>query len=349
MTIIYFILILGTIVCIHEFGHFIFAKKAGIYVYEFSIGMGPRLFKWKRKNDETEYSIRLLPIGGYVQMAGEDLEADEKTKIPKEKQMQNKKWHQRFLTIIAGVLFNFLLAIVLLFIIGLVNGAPSSVPKIEEVSTDSPAYKAGLEKDDIIVKVGDKKIHNSDMLMLELQVLNGKETTFEVKKSDGSKKTVKIKPKKVTVDKQEGYQFGFSLTSETKKGVLAAIQYAFTKTFSLVEQMIYIIGYLIVGKLSLSSLSGPVGIFQIVGETAKTGFLNIIYLIAFMSINVGFINILPFPAFDGGRLLFLIIEKIKGSPVDPKIENTIHSIGFLLLMILMIVITYNDITRIFIK
>ena len=158
---------------------------------------------------------------------------------------------------------------------------------------------------------------------------------------------ITITPKKVIVDGNEAYQYGFALNNEKESGIFAALQYAFGKTLSVVEQMIYIIGYLFMGKLSLNSLAGPVGIFQVVGETAKAGFLNIIYLIAFMSINVGFINLLPIPAFDGGRLLFLVIEKIKGSAVNPKIENMIHGIGFALLMILMIVITYNDILRIF--
>lgn len=347
MTIIYFILILGIIVCIHEFGHFLFAKKAGIYVYEFSIGMGPRLWKWKRKNDETVYSIRLLPIGGFVQMAGEDLAADEKSEIPKEKQMQNKKWHQRFLTIIAGVLFNFILAIVLLFIIALVNGAPYLGTRVGQVSKDSPAAIAGLEAGDAIIKVGNKKVNNSDMLMLEIQVQDGKETNMVVKKENGTTKTITIQPKKISINGSEGYQYGFSLQSKNKNGILSAIKYSFEKTISLVEQMGAIIGYLFTGKLKLSSLAGPVGIFQVVGETAKTGLLNIIFLIAFMSINVGFINLLPIPAFDGGRLLFLIIEKIKRSPVSPKVENAIHGLGFILLMVLMVVITYHDILRLF--
>lgn len=347
MTIIYFILILGIIVCIHEFGHFLFAKKAGIYVYEFSIGMGPRVFKWKRKNDETEYSIRLLPIGGYVQMAGEDLETDQKSEIPKEKQMQNKKWYQRFLTIIAGVMFNFILAIILLFVIALIHGAPSLGTKIGEVSKDSPAFLAGLEAEDTIIKVGNKKVHNSDMLMLELQVNGSDKTIFEIETKNGTKKTITIEPKKVINNGVEGYQYGFSLNNEVKHGIIPGIQYAFGKTASIVEQMVFIVGYLCTGKLELNSLAGPVGIFQVVGETAKTGILNIIYLIAFMSINVGFINLLPIPAFDGGRLLFLIIEKIKRSPVDPKVENMIHGVGFILLMLLMVVITYNDILRLF--
>ncbi len=347
MTIIYFILILGIIVCIHEFGHFLFAKKAGIYVYEFSIGMGPRLLRWKRKNDETEYSIRLLPIGGYVQMAGEDLENDKKSEIPKEKMMQNKKWYQRFLTIIAGVMFNFILALVLLFVIALIHGAPYLGTRVGEVAPTSPAAVAGLETGDKIVKIENKKVSNSDMLMLELQVHSGEEITFTVEKKDSTTKEVVINPKKIEENGTESYQFGFSLDNKAEKGFFAAIKYAFLKTASIIEQMIYIIGYLCIGKLKLNSLAGPIGIFQVVGETAKTGILNIIYLIAFMSLNVGFINLLPIPAFDGGRLLFLLIEKIKGSPVSPKVENTIHSVGFILLMILMVFITYNDILRLF--
>ena len=120
LTIIYFIFILGVTVFIHELGHFLFAKKFGVYVYEFSLGMGPRLFKFNRKNDETDYCIRLFPIGGYVQMAGEEVEVDEK--IPKEKRLQSKKWYQRLLIMVAGVMNNFILAIVVLFIVGLVNG-----------------------------------------------------------------------------------------------------------------------------------------------------------------------------------------------------------------------------------
>ena len=155
MTLIYMILILGIIVFIHEFGHFIFAKKAGIYVYEFSLGMGPRLFKFKRKNDETEYSLRLFPIGGYVQMAGEELEVDEK--IPENMRMQSKTWVQRFLTIIAGIMFNFILAIVVFFIIGLCNGASQNKPYInlvEENSINSGVVNEG----DRILAINGKKV-----------------------------------------------------------------------------------------------------------------------------------------------------------------------------------------------
>ena len=294
MTLIYFILVLGITVLIHELGHFVFAKKAGVHVYEFSIGMGPCLFKWHRKNDETLYAIRLLPIGGYVQMAGEDMETDD-SKIPEDRQMCHKKWHQRFL----------------------------------------------------ITKINDKKINNTDRLILELQIRSGEEITLEVEHENGKTEKINVEPLLVETDEGSGYKYGFSLASEFDHSFIAAVKYGFTKTFSLLEQMVFIIFYLIIGKLSLNSLAGPIGIFNIVGTAASAGFINIIYLIGYISVNVGFINLLPIPAFDGGRLLFLIIEKIKGKPVNPKVENTIHTIGFMLLMLLMVLISYNDIMRLF--
>lgn len=345
MTLLYFILVLGVTVLIHELGHFVFAKRAGVYVYEFSIGMGPKIFSFHRKNDETTYSIRLFPIGGFVSMAGEDME-DENKDIPKERQLVSKKWHERFLTIIAGVMFNFILAIILLFFVGLFNGATTNKAYIDSVEPEYPAYEV-LKSGDQIIKINDKKVNSVDLLSLELQIHKGEEVTFTLLDENGKERTEVITPKVVEVDGVETYIYGFTLKSEVEHGILPAIRYAFTKTFSLLQQMVLIIFYLITGNLSLDSLAGPVGIFNIVGESAKAGFVSLMYLTAYLCINVGFMNFIPLPAFDGGRLLFLIIEKIKGSRVKPEIENTIHSIGFVLLMILMIFITYNDILRLF--
>lgn len=328
---------------IHELGHFIFAKRAGVYVHEFSLGMGPRLFKFKRKNDETEYSIRLLPIGGYVSMAGEDME--EENNIPKEKQLVNKKWSERFFTIIAGIVFNFLLAIILLFIIALINGAPNLKPTISSIDPTYPLSETDIKVGDVITKINNEKISNQDELLLELQVNTGKTIKIEV----NNNKTVDVTPILVTEDGISSYVYGFTLDNNVEKGIFSSLKYAFSKTFSLVKQMGTIILYLITGKLSLDNLSGPIGIYNVVAEVSKTGILNMLYLIAYLCINVGFINFLPIPAFDGGRILFLIIEKIKGSKVNEKIENSIHTVGFILLMILMIMITYNDIIKIFIK
>lgn len=330
---------------IHEFGHYLFAKRAGIYIYEFSLGMGPRIFHWKRKNDETVYAIRLFPIGGFVSMAGEDIEAD--TSIPADKQMCNKTWMQRFLTIIAGVLFNFLLALVLLFVVAIIHGTPATKPYIDTVESEYPIAETGIVSGDLITEVNGKKIGSMDRLLLELQIHTGETLEITVKHENGQKEIVSVKPILTEEEGITSYRYGFTLNNNTKTGLIPAVQYAFSKTGSLLEQMGLIIGYLFTGKLSLDNLAGPVGIFNIVGETARAGFLNILYLIAYLCINVGFINLIPLPAFDGGRLLFLIIEKIKGSRVSPKIENLLHSVGFILLMVLMVFITYHDIIRIF--
>ena len=164
---------------------------------------------------------------------------------------------------------------------------------------------------------------------------------------DDKEETFKLTPKKEEENGETVYRYGFSIATEVKKGFFNAIKYGFTKLFSLMEQMLMIIGYLCTGKLSLSSLSGPIGIYKIVGASAKNGLINLVYLTGYLCVNVGIINIIPLPAFDGGRILFLIIEKIKGKPVSPKVENTIHSIGMVLLMILMVAITINDIIKLF--
>lgn len=344
MTLIYFILVLGITVLIHEFGHFIFAKRAGVYIYEFSIGMGPQIFKFKRKNDDTVYSIRLFPIGGFVSMAGEDLEIDKK--VPKDKQLCNKKWIDRFLVLIAGIAFNFALAIIILFGIGLFNGSPKNSLKIAGIGEEYQIAKTQIEVGDVIKKVNKVNIKSYDQLTLELAVNNGKKIDLTVD-HNGELKTYSIKPTKVKNDDTEQYVYGFSLDNEKQYGVINAIKYAFEKTDSLVNQMISIVKYLFLRKLDLNNLSGPIGIFQVVDQAKNAGIINVIYLVAYLCINVGFINFIPFPAFDGGRILFLIIEKIKGSKVNPKVENAIHTIGFAFLMILMVLVTYNDIVRIF--
>lgn len=344
MTLFYMILILGIIVFIHEFGHFIFAKRAGIYVYEFSLGMGPRIFKFNRKNDETEYSIRLFPIGGFVQMAGEEIEAD--SKIPEEKRMQSKTWLQRFLTIVAGIMFNFILAIVLLFVVGLINGASENKPYINLVDD---GINENVKVGDRIIAVNGKKVIFTDVLVLDVQVNQGKPLKLTLKDENSNIKEVILEPIKVEQDGKVSYKYGIGLGEDISRGFIPSIKYAFVKFASLITQMVLVIGYLFTGKLGLGSLSGPVGIFTVVGESARAGFINLVYLTAFISLNVGFMNLLPIPALDGGRLLFLIIEKIKGSKVDARLENIIHSVGFILLMILMVVITFNDVVRLFFK
>lgn len=419
MTIIYFILILGITVFIHELGHFMFAKRYGVYVYEFSIGMGPKLFKFNRKNDETNYCIRLLPIGGFVQMAGEEVEEDKN--IPIEKSLRSKTAFQRFMIMVAGVMMNFILAFILLFFLGLFNDA-----SVNNVYIDGSTIK-NLNNNDKIVEVDGHFVNNYDKLALELTIASDKNFTMVVKDSKGNEKEVDVYPialgknglpykkdfgfevnnvkisksslkevsvgdtivsvngtkitnnlellneldktkeemlltlkdknsktreVKVTVkenksDELLGYSYGFYITGEKVTGFFGALKYACLKFFSTVEQMVFTVLYLITGDISLNMLSGPVGIFSVVGDAGRAGFSSVISLLSLICINVGFINFLPLPAFDGGHILFIIIEKIKGSRVNPKVENTIHNIGFILLMILMVLVTYNDIIRLF--
>lgn len=347
MTLIYFILILGLTVFIHELGHFVFAKKNGVYCYEFSLGMGPKLFSFRRKNDETKYTLRLLPIGGYVQMAGEEIEEDKD--LPKEKQMQSKTVWQRFTIVVAGAVNNFILGIILLFLMGLFYGTPETKPYIDNVDSKYNAYKVNIREGDIIKKMNGKKVSTIDDVMLEFQLIeSGSSVKFELVDKNGKEKSVTVKPtKEKNEDGTESYIYGLGFSTDTNKGFVSSIKYAFSKFGSIYRSMIRVITNLFTGNLGINSLSGPVGIYNVVGEQSKQGFQNIIYLAAYISINVGFVNLIPFPAFDGGRALFLIIEKIRKKPIEQKTENIIHSVGFGLLMLLIIVITINDIIRLF--
>ena len=343
--ILLFVIILTIIISIHEFGHFIWAKLAGVYVYEFAIGMGPKIFS--KQYGETVYSIRAIPFGGFCSLAGEDLDEDDAKKVPKNKRLQNKNCWQRFLIMVFGPLNNFILAVVLLFFIALIWGGTTMKPIISEVEKDSAVEKIGIEEGDKIVKINGKKVTTSDDVSLYIAMSDPtKKNTITVER-DGKNINFKVKPEKIGKGKEATYKYGMALKQEKAKGFGSAIVYTYKKTGSIFKQMFITVGALFTGGVKVSQLSGPVGIYSVVGEQAKTGLANIIYLVAFLSINVGFINLLPIPAFDGGHILFIIIEMIKGSPVKPEIENKIHTIFLMLLLLLMLIVTFNDILRLF--
>ena len=345
LSLIYFILILGLIVFVHELGHFLFAKWSGVYIHEFSIGMGKKIFGKKFKNNETEFCIRAIPLGGYVMMSGEDMEDK---KIPKDRQMCNKSFIQRFLILFAGPFNNFVFAIIVLLLSALIYGAVSMKPVIGDVTPGYPAMMAGIEKGDMVLSLDNKKINNWDKGLIKLQTNTGSEVIFEVKKKDGRVEKYKVLPKKeVDSEGNVSYKFGIATSSEREYGLLNAISYSFKKTFSLIGSMFATLKYLFTGKVGVNQLSGPVGIYTIVDSQAKVGIEALLYLMAYLSINVGIINLLPFPAFDGGRILFLILEKIFKKPVSGKVENIIHTIGFALIIALLIYVTINDIIRLF--
>ncbi len=344
MTLILFLLIIGLIIFVHELGHFVFAKRSGVFVYEFSLGMGPRIYSFRRPNDETIYSIRAFPIGGFVSMAGEEITDDEN--VPKEKKMHAKPWGQRFWIITAGVIFNFLFAWVLLLFVGIVYGAPTNQPVIDKTVEGHEIAEKDIGQGDIITAVNDVNVNSIDRLQLELYLNEGEEIKLTYL-ANGTQKNIHINPKENEEDGEKYYTYGFQLKSEIEYGFWPALNFSITKFYNIIEQMALVITNLISGALSMDAVAGPVGIFSVVDETASYGFASLLMLIALISINVGFINFLPLPALDGGRLWFLLIERIKGSPVAPQVENMVHTIGFVLLLGLIIYITMNDIINLF--
>jgi len=349
MTLILFVIILGVTVLVHEFGHYLFARITGVHVHQFSIGMGPAIYKKESKKTGIVYAVRAIPLGGFVQLAGEEVEVEETKKKYPGKTLQDKNVFQRFLIMFFGAGFNFIFATVLLFVIGLIFGAKSLEPTLSIVEENSPAYVAGLRAGDKVTRINKHKVTYIDDISVFLQVVNRDEpVTFEViRQGEESKRTFEVLATKEIIDDETVYRYGIGMQSVVERGFFKSIKYAFNQAGALFKQMFVVLGNLFTGKLSVSQLSGPVGIYSIVGEAKALGIASLLSLTAFLSINVGVVNLLPIPAFDGGRILFLFIEKIKGSPISPKVENIIHSIGFVLLIILIIYVTLNDILRLF--
>ena len=345
ITLILFILILGVTIFVHEFGHFIFAKMAGVHVYEFALGFGPVIFK-KIAKDGTQYAIRAIPLGGFVSMAGEEVDYD--AKKHKGKNMQDKSFIQRFLIMFMGVGNNFIFAFLVLLLIGFIYGAPNLDPVITDVSENYPADVAGLDAGDKVLSINGNKVTYIDDISLYMTLADLEETlNFKVEKENGVVESYNIEPTKQTVDGEDSYVVGITLAKTTERGFFKSFEFAFKQEMAIFKQMIVVLKSLFTGDLSVNKLSGPVGIYSIVDQYKEQGLNSLLYLVALLSVNVGIINLIPLPAFDGGRILFLIIEKLKGSPINPKVENVIHSIGFILLMILMIYITFNDILNLF--
>ncbi|MDN7241248.1 RIP metalloprotease RseP [Planococcus sp. N028] len=416
-TVIAFIIIFGALVFFHELGHFIFAKRAGILVREFAIGMGPKILGITK--GETIYTLRLLPIGGYVRMAGEDLDTiqiqaghrvgillnkdgmaekvvmnqktmypeillleveeadldkelyikgyDEEEKFvrievardavieengretilaPYDRQFDSKSIGHRFLTILAGPMFNFILAFFIFTALGLMQGIPTYEPVVTQVTEESPASEAGMQNGDLVKEIDGKPIGSWDELVNTVQVNAGNPLAFEVDR-DGQPLEFTITPEVSEESPEKVGVIGVLYKSPLEKDFLGSFVYGAEQTVFWFKEIFRLLGMLVTGQFTIDALSGPVGIYKTTEEVAKYGVFTLMSWAGMLSINLGIMNLLPLPALDGGRLMFFVIEAVRGKPVDRQKEGMVHFVGIMLLMLLMIVVTWNDIQRFF--
>ncbi|WP_227395509.1 RIP metalloprotease RseP [Jeotgalibacillus aurantiacus] len=415
-TVIAFIIIFGALVFFHELGHFVFAKRAGILCREFAIGMGPKVLAFQK--GETKYTLRLLPIGGYVRMAGEDpemtelkpgfrvglvlnrdetvekmvlnnkdrypdlrvievAEADLEHELfikgyeegeeelqtfsvsekavfvedgveaqiaPWNRQFNSKKLSQRFITIFAGPAMNFILAFLIFTLIGLLQGIPSDEPVLGDIVEGGAAAEAGLLEGDRIVEIEGQSISQWTDLTQTVQQYPGEEITI-VFERDGTASEVQVTPEAIVSGDMEMGRIG--VYNPVEKAPLKAVAVGAEETYATTLLIFNALGDLITGQFSIDDLAGPVGIYEVTEQRAAFGVYSLMHWAGLLSINLGIMNLLPLPALDGGRLMFFGLEALRGKPVDRQKEGMVHFVGFALLMLLMIVVTWNDIQRFF--
>lgn len=334
MSIIVAFLVFLTLVTIHEFGHFIMAKWAGIKVNEFAVGMGPAILK--KQKGETLYSLRIFPLGGYCAMEGEDEDSAD------ERSFDNAKAYKRLVVILAGAFMNMLLAVVAFLIVNMQSGFTDL--SIDKIEANSPAYIAGIQENDEIISYNGKK----PLLFLELRnmIINSKnESDTLTLKRDGKLINVEIKPELATIEDN-------GKTIEYKKiGIMSKVRYDFFGAFKesintcryAFRSMFDFLGRAFKGNVKKNEVSGPVVIIKTIASAAKVGFSSVMFLLGLISINLAFFNLLPFPALDGGKAVFILFEMITGIKPNKKVEYIVNIVGFSLLILLFLFVTYNDI------
>lgn len=372
LTVVTFFAVLSLLVLVHEWGHFIVARKFGVKVDEFGLGLPPRIFgffkneqgKWefvgmrsKKVAPKTIWSLHLIPLGGFVKIRGEEggSQNDPTSFVSK------KVW-QRILIISAGVTMNILLAIVLLSI-GLAVGSPQVIDndniskwatvgdtqiRVTTVLEDSPAQQAGIESPDAIISVDGQVVTSIEQLqgLFEGKLDQSLEVVVE---RNGEQVLTQVTPIILTETDKVGMGVALVQTGFVSYPWYIAPVFGVIETFKMIGAILFgfffIIKTLLFSGEMVGEVYGPIGIAGLIGDAARLGFLYLMQFTAILSIIIAVINFLPFPALDGGRIVFLVIEGIRGKPVNQKIENTVHNVGFALLMILILVVTYNDIAR----
>ncbi len=329
LTLIPTIIVLGAIIFFHEFGHFIVAKLSGIKVNEFSMGFGPQILKIKGK--ETDYFIRLLPLGGYVKMEGEDAATSDP------RAFNNKPPLTRLAVILAGPLMNFLIAAILLSAISFSSGIATTQVT---VIPGEPAAEAGIRDGDVIYAVDGIKVNSWEDVVDRIS--NRPKEQVEITVSRNNTLITYNVTAKEDPDTKRGI-IGIK-TVVVKHSLSRSLQFGIQKTFWITKMILVGLAQMLTGKAAVDVV-GPVGIFQIVEEAAKNGIFQVMYIAALISINLGLFNIFPIPALDGGRCVFIILEILRGRPIDLEKEGFIHFIGFVILMIFMIIVLFKDISK----
>lgn len=329
MTVIYAVLMFCVLIFIHELGHFIAAKKCGVKVNQFALGMGPAIFK--KQKGETEYSLRIFPIGGFCAMEGEDTESEDS------RAYNNKKPWQKAIIAFAGPAMNVVLALLLMCIIMFVMGSAST--KIDSFVDGSPAQAAGMKAGDEIVKVNDVKIGEWNDVGEVLEGAKAGDKVSIVYKRDGKEKTINTE-----LMESDGRAM-IGITPKLERNVGNALVNGAKTTFNMTTQMYTVIKQLFTGEVSTKELSGPVGIVYMVNQSASMGIFYFFYLMAVISLNLAIVNLLPLPALDGGRIVLIGIKKITGKAISDKTEGMINTVGLVLLLTLMVYVTWNDIIK----
>ena len=330
------VFVFGILIFIHEFGHFFTARKCGVPIKEFAIGMGPTLFSWKSKKYDTKYALRAFPIGGFVSMVGEDEASDDVNAFC------NKKVWQRMLITVAGPLMNLILGFILMLTVVLMQGsvATTQIKAFDEGALSSTHLQVG----DVVVEVDGTRVKTGNELLYEI-MNQGYEPIDLVVKRNGEK--IELNDVVFPTFEEQGVIFGdmdFSIVVQ-RQTFWGAISQTFTRSVSTVKMVVDSFVGLLSGRFGIDAMSGPIGVAEVVGEAAKTGLLNFLYIVTVLTINLGVFNLIPFPALDGGRFLFLIIEGIRRKPINKNVEAYINFVGIMLLFGLMIFISFKDVLK----
>ena len=329
ITILAALFVFGLLIIGHELGHFTMAKAAGVPVLEFAFGMGPRLFGFTK--GETKYSVRLFPIGGYVKMLGEDEESTDP------KAFCNQSPWKKLSIIIAGPFMNFVLAVLLFFFYCMNMGVIK--PVIGGLEENYPAQASGLQVGDKIVYADDTRIKEYSDLSSFIDKSQGKEMTLTVERNG---ETIKIPVKPVYDKEQSRYMIGITY-GYAKGDVMASLKNGIVYTGTSIKELVVYLAGAFRGNVSINDVGGPVAIVKMSGEAARSGIWTLMFFAGFLSINLGVMNLIPFPALDGGWVIILLIEAIRGKKIDDNKVGVINLVGFSILMMFVILVTYKDI------